>query len=92
MTGLNKYGKGLHLAHLKVRSRFGSHKLDILKKQIESSEVDIFTISETWLNSFIPDKIVEIPNYNVVILDRDWKMENNQGAAFKRGGGLAMYI
>ena len=64
MTGLKKHGKGLHLAHLKVRSRFGSHKFDMLRKQIKSSEVDIFTTSETWLNSSIPDKIVEIPNYN----------------------------
>ena len=92
MTGLNKHGKGLHLAHLKVRSRFGSHKLDMLKKQDESSKVDIFTISETWLNSSILDNIVEIPNYNVVRLDRGWTTENNQGAAFVREGGLAMYI
>ena len=61
MTGLKKHGKGLHLAHLKVRSRFGSHKLDMLKKQIDSSKVDIFRIAETWLNSSIPDKIVKNP-------------------------------
>ena len=71
-TGNLSQGKGLHLAHLNVRSMFGGHKFDVLKNQICNSGVDFFTISETWLNAAIPDKIIEVPNYTVTRLDRSW--------------------
>ena len=37
------YGKGLHIAHLKVRSMFGGKKFDMLKMQIELSGFDVVT-------------------------------------------------
>ena len=40
-------GKGLHLAHLNVRSLLGGHKGDLLRSQISKSDLDVFTISET---------------------------------------------
>ena len=41
-------GKGLNIAHLNVRSIMGGHKFEMVRNQIESSKIDIFTISESW--------------------------------------------
>ena len=83
--------KGFHLAHLNVRSLFGGHKFDTLKMQIESSEADIFSLSETWLTNAIPDKLLDTPSYNVCRLDRAWR-SNPNSLESKRGGGLACFI
>ena len=40
-------GKGLHIAHLNVRSLMNQIMYDVLKEQIARSGVSIFTISET---------------------------------------------
>ena len=65
-------GKGLHIAHLNVRSMFGGHRFDMLKRQIESSGIGVFTLSETWLNVSIPDKVLEVKGYDWVRADRTW--------------------
>ena len=84
-------GKGLHLAHLNIRSLTGGHKFDVTKLQISTSGVDIFTLSETWLNDSIPTQLLDIQNYNLIRLDRNWSgLGSSQGP--KRGGGLACYI
>ena len=56
----NKWGKGLHLAHLNVRSLLGKNKADLVKKQIGDSDIDVFTLSETWLTQAIPNTLVDI--------------------------------
>ena len=88
-------GRGLHLGHLNVRSLTGGHKFDILKHQIRNGGMEVFTLSETWLSESIPDKLVEIPNFNITRLDRSWNI-NQEGhlrdQTPKRGGGLAVYI
>ena len=87
------HGKGFHIAHLNVRSMFGGHKFDTLKNQIGTSGVDLFTLSETWLNAAITDKLVEITPYTVTRLDRGWSdHDNNAKGSPKRGGGLACFI
>ena len=83
--------KGFHVAHLNVGSMFGGGKMDMLKKQIEFSGVEIFTLSETWLTQSIPDALVSIQTYNVVRLDRSWSDKNNP-FNIKKGGGLACYL
>ena len=87
----NNLGKGLHIAHLNVRSMFGGHKFDMLKQQIKLSGVSVFTLSETWLNNTIPNNLLEIEEYTLVRADRAWG-ETNGGKMYKRGGGLACYI
>ena len=48
MAEPNRYGKGIHLAHLNVQSILEvTNDRDMLQKQIESSEINVFTISET---------------------------------------------
>ena len=86
-------GKGLHVAHLNVRSLMGGHKFDVLRHQIRQSGIHIFTISESWLGEAIPDKAVEIRGYNTARLDRSWRDEgrvNMQNP--KKGGGLVCYV
>ena len=89
-AGKVSHGKGFHLAHLNVRSMFGGHKFDVLKNQICNSGIDLFTLSETWLNEAIPDKLVEVSPYTITRLDRTWS--NNQNNTPKKGGGLACFI
>ena len=90
-THVDKLGKGLHIAHLNVRSMFGGHKSDILKRQIRDSGVHVFTLSESWLNGAIPNGLVEISGYNMVRADRSWGIgEGNQ--LYKRSGGLVCYV
>ena len=84
-------GRGIHLAHLNVRSMMGGHKLDILKLQIENSNIEIFTLSETWLNTSVPDKVIELPSYNTCRLDRSWGARGLPNLT-KKGGGLLVYI
>ena len=86
------HGKGFHLAHLNVRSMFGGHKLDLLKQQISNSGVDVFTLSETWLNAAIPDRLIETSSYNVCRLDRNWSEIESENSTPKRGGGLACFV
>ena len=64
--------ESVHLAHLNVRSMFGGKKFDMLKKQIEMSGFDVFTIhvSESWLSQSIPSNMINVPGYSVTRYDR----------------------
>ena len=84
-------GRGLHIAHLNVRSLMGGHTFDMTKHQIKESGIDIFTLSETWLTEAIPNKTVAIDGYSMVRLDRNWR-DPNHGDEPKRGGGVSCYI
>ena len=87
----NKMRKGLHIAHLNVRSLTGGRKFDMLKSQIDDSGIDVFSPSETWLNEGIPDKFIECSNYNTVCLDRGWKDEERGDQLKKRRRGGLLY-
>ena len=84
------YGKGMHLAHLNVRSMFGGKKFDMLKKQIEMSVFDIFTISESWLSKSIPSNMINVPGYSITRYDRTWTDSPN--GVTRKGGGLVTYV
>ena len=87
---VNTLGRGLHVAHLNVRSLLGKGKADLIRHQIAESKIDVFTISESWLNKQIPDQQIEIPGYTVARLDREWG--GQAGGEPKKGGGLACFI
>ena len=83
--------KGLKIAHLNVRSMFGGHKLESLKLQVEEGNFDIFTLSETWLTTTIPNTLIGLPTYSLCRLDRSWtRSVADQNP--KKGGGLLCYI
>ena len=87
----NNLGKGLHIAHLNVRSLMGGRKFDMVKEQIDKSGIDIFSLSETWLHEGIPNNIIDCQNYNIVRLDRGWNVIDHNNRP-KKGGGAACYI
>ena len=84
-------GKGLHIAHLNVRSMFGGHRFDMLTHQIRTSNIGVFSLSETWLNESVPNNSIEIEGYNCVRADRSWEDQINTTHP-KKGGGLACYL
>ena len=85
-------GRGLHIAHLNVRSLMGGHKFDTARLQIKNSGFDIFTLSERWLTKSVPDRSVEIEGYDFVRQDREWNDTLSHHNNPKRGGGVALYI
>ena len=70
----------------------GGHKFEMVRNQIEGSNIDIFTISESWLSKAVPDRVVECMNYSTVRLDRERNGTGDANAMPKRGGGLMGYI
>ena len=85
-------GKGLKIAHMNVRSIMGGHKFEMIRNQIETSDIDIFTISESWLTNAVPDRVVECMNYSTIRLDRKWNEAGDINSQPKRGGGLIGYV
>ena len=63
-------------------------KIDLLRTDLPESDIDIFTISESWLNKETEEKLTSIPKYNITRLDRQTKHDNGQ---IKTGGGLCIY-
>ena len=54
----------------------------LVKDAIQSAGFDIFTISETWLDSSVTDAFVYVPGYSLFRQDRGPQ---------KAGGGLCVY-
>ena len=72
--------RGLKLAHLNVRSLV--NKIDDVRCFIDKNPFDIFTISQSWLNSSISDSEISLSGYTLVRQDRK----------DKSGGGTAIYV
>ena len=83
-------GKGLHMAHLNIRSLLGRGRADLIKNQIANSGYDVFTLSETWLTQAVPDAMLSVPNYSIVRQDRSWAGEGQKVP--KKGGGVLCYM
>ena len=58
------------------------NKIDDVRSLIDKNPFDIFTVSESWLNSSIMDSEISLSGYTLVREDR----KN------KRGGGTAIYV
>ena len=72
----------LKLANLNIRSlRNTAHFLQ-LKELVRTNRIDVFTISETWLNTTVTNKKLEIDGYKLHRLDR----------LYKKGGGVCAYV
>lgn len=70
----------IKFAHINVRSLLS--KVDVIKEYIGSNEIDVFAVSETWLNHAIDDEVVRINGFNFIRKDRE----------AGRGGGVLVYI
>ena len=81
---LGKY-KGFKLVHCNVRSLV--KKIDQIRLLVEGSNIDIFTISETWLKQHLSTLLVRIDGYQSFRQDRKSRLKPG-----KRGGGLITYV
>ena len=71
-------GNDLKIIHLNVRSL--KDKIDIIEAEFMS--YDVICITETWLNNYITDNQISIPNFHLPFRkDRQ-----------SRGGGVAIYV
>ena len=78
---------GFKIAHLNVRSLV--HKINQIRLDLPISDIDIFSISETWLNSTVEDRLTSVPNYKFIRHDR---LTTKQNGRVKTGGGLGIYV
>ena len=78
--------KGFNIFHLNIRSL--TPKLDQLRSIIENKNIDVFSISETWLHKGISSSILSISGYAIARFDRECTGQNHM---VKRGGGLCVY-
>ena len=71
------------IAHLNVRSLRSRENFYLVSDTITANSFDIFTISETWLDSSTGDADIQVPGYILYRQDRSIQ---------KAGGGLCIYI
>ena len=79
---LKKSTGNVKIAHLNVRSLKCREHFVLVKEAVLENKFDIFTISETWLNSSVSDLEIEIPGYIIYRIDRQTK----------NGGGVCAYV
>ena len=73
----------IKIAHLNIRSLKSREHFLLLQHSIEEHDFEIFTISETWLDSTVDNQVMQIPGFTFFRQDR---------GEHKSGGGLAVYI
>ena len=79
---IKKQQRNLKIAHLNVRSIKNREHYILVKDLAIKNEFDIFTISESWLDSTVTDIEADIPGYNIFRLDR----------STKTGGGVCAFV
>ena len=72
----------INIAHLNLRSLKNKDHYILAKDLAMKHKLDIFTVSETWLDDSVADIEVNFPGYTIYRLDR-------QG---KRGGGVCAFV
>jgi hypothetical protein len=74
----------LNVGHINARSLNNEEKFDEICSIVYDLNLDIFSVTETWLNSSIPSDSLNIQGFSPIIrLDR-------QGN--RRAGGIALYL
>ena len=63
--------KNLRRAHLNTRSIKCRDHFVLVKDTILTNKFDVFTISESWLDSTVSDLEIEVPGYSIYRVDRN---------------------
>ena len=79
---LKKSTGNVKIAHLNVHSLKCCVHFVLVKEAVLENKFDIFTISETWLNSSVTDLDIEIPGYIIYRID----------CQTKNGSGVCVYV
>ena len=77
------FKSGVAIAHLNIRSLRSRENFYFVSDAIAANSFDIFTISETWLDSSTSDADIQVPGYALYRQDRGMQ---------KAGGGFCIYI
>ena len=77
--------KGFKLLHTNVHSL--TKKMDQVKIMFEGKELDVITMSETWLNNSVSSNSLTLQGYVTYRQDRNLSVVTK-----KRGGGLLTYV
>jgi hypothetical protein len=72
----------LNSVHLNIRSLRNTVHLTEVKELVKLKNIDVLTISESWLNSSVTNREIAIDDYKIHRLDR----------LHKKGGGVCGYI
>ncbi|CAB4040146.1 Hypothetical predicted protein [Paramuricea clavata] len=72
----------IKIAHLNIRSLKNKEHYLLAQDLVLKQKFDIFTISETWLDTSVTDTEIEFPGYGLFRLDRNGK----------RGGSVSAYV
>ncbi|CAB4040401.1 Hypothetical predicted protein [Paramuricea clavata] len=72
----------LNIVHLNIRSLRNIVHLTEVKELVKLNNIDVLTISESWLNSSVANREIAIDDYKIHRLDR----------LHKKGGGVCAYI
>ena len=83
-----KHNKGSHLVHINMRSI--RNKYEQMCVELTDNNLDVTTMSETWLDSRDADHSFSLVGYNFIRHDREWG--TGRVGLPKRGGGLCMYV
>ena len=75
--------KGLKLVHLNTRSLV--KKIDQVRLLLDNSDIDLFSISETWMKQHLHTGLIELDGFLSYRQDRGPRGK-------KRGGGLITYV
>ena len=65
------------------------HKINQIRLDLPISDIDVFSVSETWLSSTVEDRLISVPGYKFIRWDRLTRKQNGQT---KTGGGLGIYV
>lgn len=76
---LSKQKNGLKICHINAQSL--RNKIDEFRSIFENSNIDLISISETWLNSHVDDSLMSLNGYKLFRSDRG-----------THGGGVAVYV
>ena len=74
--------QNINIAHLNAHSIKNREHYILARNLVKENNVDILTISESWLNNSVSDVEIEFPGYSLFRLDRDNKV----------GGGVCVYV
>ena len=72
----------IKIAHLNIRSLKNREHYTLAKEIVLANKLDIFTVSETWLDDTVSDLEVEFAGFNIYRLDRETKV----------GGGVCVFV
>ena len=75
--------KGITVGHINIRSVF--RKLEEIVRILRVGDFDILCITESWLNKYVSDAMLNIDGYNMIRADRSAQ------SGKQTGGGIILY-